>query len=156
MKPGWSLLFIICLTISTFASAQQRVEAHPCTRTGKEYNCDKASFDKVLHLAKTVSVKLPNVDASSSEQLNKLAHSLGKTVQAEGADLAFVLSQPDTTGIYYGPSDRELAVLRVYYGSVNNRPGKLVWVESYYGQPDTPWAIVVNHLTDQFRAHFQR
>ena len=156
MKYRWPLLFILCLTTSTFTCAQQRVVAHPCTRSGKQYNCDKTSFEKILRLAKTISVQTPRLDPASTEQLNKLARSLGKTVRSSDADLTFTLSHPDSAGIYYGPSDRELATLRVYYGAADEGPGELVWVESYSGQPDTPWPIAVNHLAEQFRARFQR
>lgn len=78
-----------------------------------------------------------------------LARSLGKTIRA-GSSLRLVLAPSDAGGIYYGPSDRELGTIRAWYGN------KLLWVESYYGQPDIPWPIVVNHLTAQFRRNFKK
>jgi hypothetical protein len=155
MKLALPLLFIFCITSSIFTCAQQRVEAHACTLSGKEYKCDKSSFEKILLVSRAVSMKAPRLDPSANEQLDKLAHALGKVIRPSGADLTFVLSHADTNGIYYGPSDRELAVIRVYYGAEDSAPGEMVWVESYYGQPDTPWPIVVNHLTNQFRDRFK-
>jgi hypothetical protein len=153
---SWAAMFNLCAALATNSSfAQVRVVAHPCTKDGKEYICDKSNFEKILHVAKTVSVRTPRLQPSS-EQLNKLARSLGKTVQSGSADLTFVLAQPEADGIYYGPSDRELAAIRVYYGANGNDPGTLVWVESYYGQPGAAWPIVVNHLTEQFREQFRR
>jgi hypothetical protein len=88
--------------------------------------------------------------------MNKLVRSLGKTVKSAPADLTFVLTQPESVGIDYGPSDRELAAIRVYYGPSGNDQGTLVWVETYSGQPGVPWSIVVNHLIAKFRTQFKQ
>lgn len=151
----WLLIFIQCISVSISLSAQKRIEARGCAHSGTTYNCDKSSFGKVLQAAKTISVQVPRLQPSSSEQLSKLARALGKTVRSGNADLTFVLARPEPTGIYYGPSNRDLADIRVYYGATDHDPGKLVWVESYYGQPGSPWPIVVHHLTDQFRETFK-
>jgi hypothetical protein len=150
------LIFILCIAASVAIHAQERIEAHGCTSSGSQYNCDKNTFERILQVAKAVSVNTPRLDASSSGQLQKLARALGKTVRSSNADLTFVLVRPEPSGIYYGPSNRELASIRVYYGAAGNDRGKLVWVESYYGQPGSPWPIVVHHLTDQFRSDFKR
>jgi hypothetical protein len=153
---GWSAILTlgaILAACSTFAQTQ--VVAHPCTKDGNQYNCDKANFEKILRVAKTASVRTPRLEPSA-EQLSRFVRSLGKTIRPGSADLTFVLTRPEPDGIYYGPSDRELAAIRVYYGADNHHPGALVWVESYYGQPGTAWTIVVHHLTEQFRAQFKR
>ncbi|MGA8086321.1 MAG: hypothetical protein WCA10_03390 [Terracidiphilus sp.] len=153
---GWSVMLNLCAIMaasSTFAQVQ--VVARACTKDGNQYNCDKANFEKILPVAKTVSVRTPRLQPSS-EQLSKLVRSLGKTIRPGTADLTFTLARPEADGIYYGPSDRELAAIRVHYGANGNDPGTLVWVESYYGQPGTAWPIVVNHLTEQFREQFKR
>lgn len=150
------LIFVLCIAASIPVHAQKRIEAHGCTRSGTQYNCDKGSFERILQVSKAVSVNTPGIDASSSEQLQKLARALGKAVRSDNADLTFVLVRPEPSGIYYGPSNRDLADIRVYYGATANDPGKLVWVESYYGQPGAPWPIVVHHLTDQFRKDLKR
>lgn len=153
---GGSATFTLCTILAASSiAAQMQVAVHACSKDGNQYNCDKASFEKVLRVARTVSVRTPRLQPSAG-QLKKLALSLGKTVQSGSADLTFVLAQPETDGIYYGPSDRELAAIRVYYGVKGNDPGTLVWVENYFGQPGTAWPIVVNQLTEQFRAQFKR
>lgn len=150
-KLWCSLLSISWLAGSALSCAQQRVVAHACDKKGSGYSCNRTSFLRVLQAAKTVSIGTPRLDASSSLQLEKLARTLGKTVRSDHADLTFVLVRPEPDGIYYGPSDRALAAIRVYYGADASDPGKLIWVETSYGQPDTPWPIVVNHMTEQFR-----
>ena len=148
------LIFLLCAAAADSISAQKRVEAHDCTKTGKNYKCDQDSFAKLLQISRTVALVTPRLDPASAEQLQKLGHALGKTVLSSGADLTLVISHPDSSGIYYGPSGRELAVLLVYHGASNNQPGSLVWVETCYAQPDTPWPIAVNHLIQQFRKRF--
>jgi hypothetical protein len=153
---SWSVILNLCviLTANT-AFAQVQVVAHACRKDGNQYNCDKANFEKILRVAKTASVRTPRLEPSSG-QITKLVRSFGKAVQPNSADLTFVLARPDPNGIYYGPSDRELATILVYYGAAGNDPGTLVWVESYYGQPGIAWPIVVNHITAQFREQFKR
>jgi hypothetical protein len=153
---GWLAVFALCVLVAAgSARAQVQVVAHACTNDGNQYNCDKPNFEKILRVAKTASVRTPRLQPSSG-QIGKLVQSLGKTIRPDSADLTFVLVRPDPNGIYYGPSDRDLADLRVYYGASGNDPGTLVWVESYSGQPGTAWSIVVHHLTEQFRAQFKR
>jgi hypothetical protein len=154
---GGTALFNLLLVIlaASSAPAQVQVVARACTKDGNQYNCNKPTFEKILRVAKTASVRTPRLQPSSG-QLGKLVQSLGKTIRPDSADLTFVLVRSDPNGIYYGPSDRELAAIRVYYGASGNDPGTLVWMESYSGQPGTAWPIVVNHLTEQFRAQFKR
>jgi hypothetical protein len=153
---GWPAVFALCVFLAAgYARAQVQVVAHACTKDGNQYNCDKASFEKILHAARTVSIRTPRLQPSAG-QLNKLVQSLDKTVKSSNADLTFVLARPEPDGIYYGPADRELAAIRVYYGADENNPGTLVWVESYSGQPGTAMPIVVHHLTEQFREQFKR
>jgi hypothetical protein len=153
---GWLATFILCAVLAASpASAQIPVVAQACTKDGKQYMCEKANFQKLLHVSKTVSVRTPRLQPYAG-QLSALLRSLGKTIQHDSSDLTFVIARSEPDGIYYGPSDRELAAIRVYYGEDGNGPGTLVWVESYYGQPDTAWPIVVNHLAEQFREKFKR
>lgn len=147
----WLAFLVLCIAGSASAPAQLRVQTHSCTLNGNQYGCDKQSFAEVLKTAATVSVDAPRLDPASTKAMDKLAQALGKSVRS-GSELRLVLAQSGSSGIYYGPSDRELATIRAYYGT----PGKLLWVESYYGQPDTPWPIVVNRLTQQFRDDFRR
>ncbi len=152
---GTAMFALWAILAASSVFAQVQVVAHPCTRDGSQYNCDKANFEKILRVAKTASIRTPRLQPSSG-QLNQLVRSLGKTVRTGAADLTFVLARPEPDGIYYGPSDRELASIRVYYGASEDDPGTLVWVETYFGQPGTAWPIVVHHLTEQFREQFKR
>lgn len=156
MRSGfrWFPILLICIGAANHfsAAAQTRVEARGCTINGTEYNCDKRNFKQLLAVSKTISVEGPRSDPYSLKQLDKLVRSLGKAVRSERADLTFVLSRNEPGGIYYGPNDRRLATIRVYYGGSGGNRGKLVWVENYSGQPGTAWPITVDHLTNQFRA----
>jgi hypothetical protein len=140
----------ILFAASAHAFAQTRAHAQPCTLKGSQYTCDKPSFEQVFKASPCVSVKATGLDPSSLKQMEKLAQTLGKPVRS-GSDLTLVLARSGSTGIYYGPSDRELATIRAWYGT----PARLLWVESYYGQPGTPWPIVVNRITHQFRDDFR-
>jgi hypothetical protein len=153
---GWSAIFILCTILAASqAFAQVPVVAQACTKDGKQYICDKSNFEKLLHVSKTASIRTPRLQPYAG-QLSVHLRSLGKTIQHGPADLTFVIMRIESDGIYYGPADREIAAMRVYYGADGNGPGTLVWEESYDGQPDTAWPIVVNHLTEQFREQFKR
>lgn len=146
---GCIATLIICIAASVAAFAQTPIETHACTLKDHQYQCDKLSFEQVLSASRTVSVEAPRLHPGSLNQMERLGRSLGKTVRS-GSSLRLVLVAAESDGIYYGPSDRELGSIRALYGN------RLVWVESYNGQPDTPWAIVVNHLAEQFRRDFKR
>jgi hypothetical protein len=151
---SWLLIFALC-SASHLVSAQMHVEIHGCRAEGNDYTCDRHNFEEVLAAAKSVSVEAPQSDPYSLEQLDKLAHSLGKSIRSDSPDLTFVLAHSEPDGIYYGPGDRKLATIRVYYGDAGSRHGKLVWLENYYGEPDSPWLITVDRLTQQFRHEFK-
>lgn len=148
---AWFPILLLCTASSIAVSGQMHVEAHGCTANGRDYTCDKHNFHQILAASKTISVEAPRSDPYSLKRLDKLVRSLGKTVRSDPAELRLVLSSTEPDGIYYRPNDRKLATIRVYYGS-----GKLVWVESYFGQPDTPWPIAVDCLTEQFLQDFRK
>jgi hypothetical protein len=143
---------VLCTTTQQSAIAQTQIEVHPCTERGNSYNCDRHTFDQLLASAKTISIKVPRLDGSSYKPLLQLATSLGKTVQPDSADLAFVLTSPDPNGVYFGPSDRKLATINIYYRPSPSTPGQLIWSESYSGQPDTRWPIAVHAVIQQLRS----
>lgn len=150
------ILSLFVLVFNYAAHAQTQIEVHPCTEQGNTYHCDLHSFQQVLQATKTISIQVPARNPSSSRQLQQLATSIGKTVEPEPADLAFVLTAPDPTGVYIGPSDRKLATISVYYKASPSNPGQLIWTESYFGQPDTPWATSAHALIEQFRQNIKR
>ena len=148
------ILAAICATPPTTLLSQTQIEAHPCVAQKNQFVCDRDSFARVLASAKTVALESSRNDASSA-QFEKFARALGKSVQPGSADLTFVLAPSDSDGIYFGPSDRELATLRVYDRASKNNPRQLLWVESYSGQPDTPWPTATHNLMEQFRHDFK-
>jgi len=136
--------------------AQTQIDVHACTQQGNAYNCDRSSLEALLQTAKTISIQVPLHDTASLKQLQRLATALGKTVQPESADLTFVLAKPEQDGVYFGPSDRKLATLLIYYKASPSNPGQLIWAESYSGQPDTPWPTAAHAVIEQFRKNAKR
>ena len=57
--------------------------------------------------------------------------------------------------ITIGPADRPLASLLVYARSGQEGRGTLVWSETFTGQPDRPWPMVVRATIDQFQNRVQ-
>jgi hypothetical protein len=149
-------LALFPVAVSTPSFAQMKVESRGCTGNGNILTCDESAFRQILQAAVSIAVETPPHDPSSLRRLEKLAHALGKSVRANSADLTFVLIRPEWSGINYGPSDRELAELRIYHRAAGVASGELLWVQTYRGQPDTPWPIAVDHLVTEFREEFKR
>jgi hypothetical protein len=148
-------VLVLCAITRSSAIAQTQIEVHPCTERGNSYNCDRHTFDQLLANARTVSIQTPRFGGSSYNQLQQLVASLGKTVQSDSPDLAFVLTSPDPNGVYFGPSDRKLATINIYYRPSSSNPGQLIWTESYSGQPDTRWPIAVHAVIQQLRSEIK-
>ena len=93
------------------------------------------------------------LDAIASKQMFNLLTQLGKKVlpASQRPDLLFELSQPDSSGVFVGPSGVDLARLRVYGAGFH---GPLLWEEVYRDQPDVPWPSAVLYLLDRFRTRF--
>lgn len=152
----FTLILVSCAVTQSSAIAQTQVEVHACAKHGETYNCDRSSLDQVLRITKTASIQVPPLNAASLKQLQQLATSLGKAVQSDPADITFVLTNPDPNDVYFGPSGRKLATIDVYYKASASDPGQLIWTESYYGQPDTPWPTAVHAVIEQFRKDINR
>jgi hypothetical protein len=151
----FTLTVVLCGVTQQSSPAQTQIEVHPCTEHGNTYNCDRHTFDQLLQSAKTISIKVPRLDPGTSRQLQQLAISLGKTVQPDGTDLTFILIRPEPNGVYFGPSDRKLATIDIYYKASSANPGQLIWSESYLGQPDTPWPTAAHAVVEQFRKNIK-
>ena len=66
---GWSAMFTLCPTLAPSSiSAQVQVVARACTKDGNQYSCDKANFEKILHVARTVSVRTPRLHCPASDR----------------------------------------------------------------------------------------
>lgn len=146
------LLFVAISLSPIRLLAQTQAETRGCTLHKGEAQCDEPGFRQVLAAARTIAFQTPPHDPAADHQMQELASALGKSV-APQAQLLFVLEKPTAEGIDIGPGDRELAALRVYIHSPGAQD-KLVWVEEYDGQPDTPWPTAINGLTTQFRKTF--
>ncbi len=116
------------------------------------YHCDQTVFARYLKETKTVAIESQPSNLATNRALRDLIKTLDKTETAENADLTFVLIKAPDTGIYFGPNDRELASLQIFSRGPRGARGQLIWVETFDGQPDTPWPTAVYDLIQQFKA----
>jgi hypothetical protein len=124
-----------------------------CTLDKGIYTCSWPAFRQTLAGATTVRVVTEPVDAFANSQMAKLVRRLGKmdVTASEGpADLTFLLIPLNNAGSYFGSADQDIATLRIYVGRTAERPGTLIWAETYRGQEDVPWPSAVHYLLDQF------
>jgi hypothetical protein len=119
------------------------------------YHCDEAAFLAALKQAKTVSVESKPFDQATTNSLDKLVRTLNKSEVSSDADLSFVLIRTQAEGINYGPSDRELASFLIYSHGSAGADKQLIWVETFDGEPDLAWPIVVYDILRQFKADIQ-
>jgi hypothetical protein len=144
-------LAAFCLTLSSAPALLAQAPA--CSLEKGYYHCDQAAFLATLKQAKTVSVESQPFDQATTNSLEKLVHILNKTEVSGPADLTFVLNKTQAEGINYGPSGRELASLLVYSKGPTGK--QLIWVETFDGEPDLAWPIVVYDILRQFKASIQ-
>ena len=150
-----TLLAALYLAAFHIVAAPAQVPLSACSKIKNQYSCDKPQFARVLKDSRTVAVESQPFNRVSVKALEGLARDLSKTVQSDSADLIFVLEPPDPDGIYIGPNDRELATLRIYSRGPKGERGQLLWVETYTGQPDVIWPMVVQGIIQQFKAEFK-
>lgn len=131
----------------------QTPSAVGCTVEKGYYHCDKAAFVAALEEAKTVAVVSRPFDQATTNSLGKLARTLNKTEVSTAANLTFVMIRTQSEGIFFGPSDRELASFLVYSGSPQEN--RIIWIETFYGEPDVVWPIVVYDTLQQFKTNIQ-
>jgi hypothetical protein len=138
------------------ASAQEDLGS--CTLRDHVYTCDGTVFQKALATARTVSVQAHNADGVARSQLkNLVSRKLGKTVAPDGspADLVFLLIPVSDAGeVNYSSGRADLGTLRIYAASSTGSPARLLWAETFSGQPDLPWPTVVHGLILQFESRF--
>jgi hypothetical protein len=129
-----------------------------CTLDKQLYTCNWAAFVQRLDKAHTVAVETQQLDRFTAKQLRELAEELGKTVAPEDqlGDLTFLLIPMQSTGVHIGPGGEPLATLRIYASTPGLPRGKLLWAETYTGQPDRPWPATVHSLIEQFQNRLQK
>jgi hypothetical protein len=133
-------------------------ETAGCTLEKQVYTCNWQAFVQRLDKAQSVSIETQSIDRFTARQLRELAGELGKSVapEAQQGDLTFLLIPLQSTGVHIGPSGEPLATLRVYAAEPGNPRGKLLWAETYTGQPDRPWPATVHELIEQFHDRLQK
>ncbi len=149
MKVWWWLLAGV---FAVGAAAQGQV---PCALHGDTYTCDWNGLEQTLSQAQTVSVVGDRIERYTAVQLHRLVTELGKTAAKgdERGDLTFAVEDPPNHGIAYGPMDHPLAELCIYDNRLEGK-NRLVWVETFRGQPDRPWQSTVHAVIAQFEARF--
>lgn len=156
-------LRILCaMTVLTaMVSASGTVSAQQgagCTLEKQVYTCDWQAFMHRLEKAQSISVETQSMDRFTARQLRQLAGELGKSVSPDSqqGDLTFLLIPMQSTGVHIGPSGEPLATLRIYASEPGSPRGKLLWAETYTGQPDRPWPSTVHALIEQFHDRIQK
>jgi len=156
------MAFFVGIGVGVSAGAQGDAGAAPssgCTLKNHVYHCDGAAFQKALADATTVRIETHYVDGPAQGALKSLlTKKLGKKVVTEEgapADLVFLLIPTEAEGVVNSPGNSDLGTLRVYTVKPDGGWGRLLWAETYSGQQDMEWPVVVHGLISQFQRDFQ-
>jgi len=122
-----------------------------CVKQQRTYVCNWEGFRANLAAAATVAVRSERLDPYTGVQLKDLAKALDKKVVEKGADLGFEVVPVDSNGIRVGPGDEALVELRIYAKTAMTDRYDPIWVETYTGQVDRPWASTVHAVIEQFQ-----
>jgi hypothetical protein len=144
MRIG-AVVLMILLAPAAWAQVE-KPSTVDCSVDGRTQTCDRTDFLKRFAEGRTLALESVPRDRVADGQLASLSKSVGKTVVPGAADLTLRLVRDADSGFAVGTGDEELGTLRVIAA------GRLIWVERYRGQPDTPWQAVVRGLTQQFQA----
>lgn len=158
-----TLLLALASCLIPIARAQQSAPSAPgpaCTLQGKVYTCSKPALQQALASARTVAIVSQPANHASDAALASLAKSLGKTVasgdEAHPADLSLRLTPIEPAGVSVGLSTTDLAMLNIFVAAPGNPTSRLLWSETYNGNPDMPWPSVTRALTRQFLSRLGR
>ena len=127
-----------------------------CTLQGRNYLCSKPNLQQAISLASTVRIVSQPANHASDAALSSLAQTLGKAVLAgdqSHADLTLRLTPIEPAGVTVGTGTVDLAMLNIFVAAPGDPTAKLLWSETYNGDPDMPWPSVVRALTRQFKSH---
>ncbi len=157
-RMGCVVVILGALVAAGGVARAQSTNEQGCTLEKQVYTCDWPAFVQRLDKAHTVAIETQQIDRFTAKQLRELVGELGKTVAAEDelGDLTFLLIPMQSTGVHIGPADEPLATLRIYASAPGLPRGKLLWAETYTGQPDRPWPSTVHALIEQFHDRLQR
>jgi hypothetical protein len=144
------------LLLSIAPSIRSQALSTPgCTIEKGFYQCNRTAFLAALREAKTVAVESRPFDQATTISLSKLARSLNKTEISGSPDLTFVLIRAQAEGVFFGPSERELASFLVYSRGSQESEKRIIWIETFDGEPNLVWPIVVYDIIRQFKASIQ-
>jgi len=150
------IVLAICLAFSITPSLlSQTLSTLGCTIEKGYYQCNRTAFLAALKDARTVAVESRPFDQATTISLGKLTRTLNKAEVSSSPDLTFVLIRAQAEGIFFGPSDRELASFLVYARGPEGTEKRLIWIETFDGEPDVVWPIVVYNIIRQFKASIQ-
>ncbi len=164
-----SPLAALCLLLPASLPAQDSTKADlsrmaGCTLQGHTYTCSKADLKRALSLAATITSVSQPANHASDAALAELVKKLGKSPATADttADLTFVLEPLQEAGVQAGPSTVDLARLRVFLTAPSGQtapdgtPGKLLWIQTYNGDPSMGWPAIARAATlalrDQIRS----
>ena len=128
-----------------------------CTLQGRTYTCSKADLKRALSLAQTIATSSQPANHASDAALASLVRDLGKTQASprqspdQPSDLTFILEPLQDAGVSVGPATVDLARLRVLITAPAGQEGKLLWVETYTGDPSMVWPAVARATTAALR-----
>ena len=150
-------LTALCIAITVSSPAQTApatalANLPACTLQGRNYLCSKPVLQQALAAAHTVSLVSQPANHASDAALASLAKSLDKSVVPGTADLTIRLTPIEPAGVSVGTTAVDLAMLNIFIAAPGNPTAKLLWSETYTGNPDMPWASVAQALTRQFKS----
>ena len=122
-----------------------------CVKQQRTYVCNWEGFRTDLAAAATVAVRSERLDPYTGVQLKDLAKALDKKIVDKDADLGFEVVPVDSNGVRVGPGDEALVELRIYAKTALTNRYDPIWVETYTGQVDRPWATTVHAVIEQFQ-----
>ncbi len=142
--------------LSSFAAGEgsaSPADLPACTLDGKTYHCSKPAALQALAAAHTIALVSQPANHASDAALASLAQVLDKAAVFPDAphDLTLRLTPIEPAGVTVGTGSIDLAMLNLFVAVPGNPTAKLLWSETYTGDPDLPWPSVVHALTRQFR-----
>ena len=147
-----SKVLCLCIVFSIAPALLSQAAPTPgCTVEENYYHCNQAAFLATLNETRTIAFESRPFDQATTNSLGKLVRTLNKTAVTNSGDLTLVLIKSQAEGIFFGPSDRQLASLLVYSG--NPQKKRLIWIETFKGEPDLVWPIVVFDIIRQFKTN---
>lgn len=124
-----------------------------CTLQGHLYTCSRADLQHAISLATTITYISQPANHASDAALADLIKKLGKTPATGDApsDLTFILEPLQEAGVQVGPGTVDLAKLRVLLTAPSGSSGKLLWVQTFNGDPSMVWPAVARATTAALR-----